>query len=169
MAAADSVAPIVDGTGERWHGALAKTINIPADKAWAIAGDFCDLGKWMNTVDKCETTVGEYNRPGCVRYMVGSSFSRPDGSKSWAKERLLSRDEGNYSFSYEMLDNNFGFQGYICNFKLKDLGDGTTAVDWAFSVSPIAGRTEESVAEYMTGVFTRALGVLEDLVSKSAN
>ncbi|CAM6127914.1 unnamed protein product [Calypogeia fissa] len=164
MAASNSVAPISDITGERWHGALKETINIPADKAWAISGDFCALNKWMKTVDKCETIVGEYNQPGCVRYMVGNSFPRPDGSKSWAKERLLSRDEQNYSFSYEMLDNNFGFKGYICNFTLQDLRDGTTAVDWAFSVSPIEGRTEEKVAEYMTGVFKKCLRILEDLV-----
>lgn len=169
MATTDAVVPNAGETAGKWHGAVSETINVPVDKAWAIAGNFCALNKWMTTVDSCEVVAGEPQKPGCIRYMIGNSFPRADGSKSWAKEQLLTMDEANYHYSYAMLENNFGFEGYTNDFKLKDLGNGTTHVDWAFSVNPIEGRTEEKVAEYMTGVFRKCLGILVDKVNTPAS
>lgn len=162
MATTDPAAP-------KWHGALKETINVPADKAWAIVGTFCGLDKWLKTINKCEKVEGEYQQPGCVRYMVGNTFPRPDADKSWAKEKLVSMDEKNYSFSYAMLESNFGLEGYVNHTKLQDLGNGTTAVDWSFSVNPVEGKTEEAVAAYMTSVFSKSLKILEDLINSPSS
>ncbi|KAG6549163.1 hypothetical protein Mapa_009389 [Marchantia paleacea] len=153
----------------KWRGGIQMVINCSIERAWETSSEFCGLHKWVDTTDTCECIEGEPQVPGCVRVMTGNSFPRADGSKSFAKEKLLTFDNENRSMSYLMMENNFGLSDYIATFKMQDLGGGAVLVDWSFEVNPIPHSTEQKTADYMTGVYKETLKKLEALINSQTS
>ncbi|KAJ7554789.1 hypothetical protein O6H91_05G009200 [Diphasiastrum complanatum] len=142
-------------------------IEAPIERVWAIGSDFCGLTKWIPTMEFCSKIKGKAQTPGCVRYAGGHTFPRTDGQKTWAKERLLSMDNTNLSYSYVMDDGNMGLKGYIGKFKLfEGRNSGTTLVDWSFEMDPSTAGSKDEVIVKQIAFLSTGIKWLEIAASK---
>ncbi|KAJ7300162.1 hypothetical protein O6H91_Y055000 [Diphasiastrum complanatum] len=149
-------------SGPRWHGRVRVEIVATIGKVWAIGSDFCGLTKWIPTMEFCQRIEGKGQTPGCVRYAGGHTFPRTDGQKSWAKERLLSIDNTNLSYSYVMEDGNMGLNGYFAKFQLfEGKNSDTTWVDWSFEMDPSTAGSKDEVIGKQIAFLSAAVKRLE--------
>lgn len=114
--------------------------TVTVDEAWAIAGDFCAVHRWL-PLDTCCKLEGEENKPGCVRFCR----SRLD----WAKERLVAFDPVGHTYAYEITESNMGFGHYLSTIKVTPAGEGGSRVEWSFEADPVEGWTEDGLVSYL--------------------
>lgn len=110
--------------------AVKVELKVPLEEAWKLLGDWQKVEQCLQYYGevKVEILEGENNTPNCVRMI---RCTRPDGSETFAREKLLSVDGKNHSFTYELEENNFGFSILQGSFKLSAAADpGTSVVDW---------------------------------------
>lgn len=108
---------------------VKQELKVPVDEAWKLLGDWSKGECFQHYGQvKVEIVEGLNNTPNCVRAM---SAPKPDGSIMRVREKLLTIDEKNHSFTYKCEENGFGFSFLEGSFKLTDAGDGTSVVDWS--------------------------------------
>ncbi|CAK7353146.1 unnamed protein product [Dovyalis caffra] len=86
-------------------------------------------------------------QPGLVRYCASSTPLASNGSHeehkiSWVKEKLLTIDPIERCISYEITENNIGFNSYVATTNVLPInGDGQNGckIEWSFFVDPIEG------------------------------
>ncbi|GLJ30584.1 hypothetical protein SUGI_0605620 [Cryptomeria japonica] len=140
----------------------------PLERVWEIASDFCGMKKWYPALLVCERVEGTPEQgPGCVRYICSASSSSSSGDGILrAKEKLISMDCINHSYTYSVIDINIeGFQGYQSTFQVTESEEGSCAVKWNFEVEPIPGRSESEFVSKWSSVLTTILNTLQDLAS----
>jgi hypothetical protein len=97
-------------------------IDAPADKVWAVVGNFQDLG-WHPAFSKTEGTGG--NEPGATRKLTTASGGSID-------EKLTKYDAAGRTLSTEMpkVDTSvLPVENYSATFTVKDAG-GKSTVEW---------------------------------------
>ncbi|PON47415.1 Polyketide cyclase/dehydrase [Trema orientale] len=141
----------------KWEGKLSAELKGPtAKQVWPLLEDFCNLHKWLPTIDTCYQvddhqgpTTGP--RPGLIRYCAATTTS-PSGESvvSWAKEKLIEIDPAQRSLSYEILDNNVGFKKWVATFQVVPIGGegGACEIRWSFVGDPAEGWSYESLVSY---------------------
>ncbi|XWS70308.1 hypothetical protein CRYUN_Cryun03dG0036800 [Craigia yunnanensis] len=131
-------------TAPKWEGKVtAELKGSMAEQIWPFLEEFCNLDKLFPTVDTCYRVEGTPGQPGLVRHC--------EGKLGWAKEKLLTIDPVNRSLSYEILENNIGFNNYMATLKVFPMeGDGKPAdckIEWSFIADPVEGlRLEDFVS-----------------------
>ncbi|KAL2940092.1 Lachrymatory-factor synthase [Bienertia sinuspersici] len=106
-----------------------------------------------------------------IRCCESSQF--PGGGIQWAKERLIMIDSSKMSLSYDIVDNNAGFNSYVATIRLfpingdDDDGDGDEKCKfvWSFVADPIQGFTQESLCEFFNGMVKTMGKKMEDACS----
>ncbi|KAF5207861.1 Lachrymatory-factor synthase [Thalictrum thalictroides] len=159
----------------KWEGKVnAKLKGLKADQVWPLLQDFFNLHKWFPTLSTCYGLEGVNGQPGCIRYCAGSSMPSNgsiDGKiLSWSIEKLLSIDPIQFTFTYELLDGNIGFESYVSTMRLltldeKDDKDGCL-IEWSFVVNPVKGwKLENLIEKYQKGLERMAKKIEEGLVN----
>jgi hypothetical protein len=81
-----------------WNEAVEKVIDVPVDKAWAIAGDF--LGFPSQHIDTVENVKGENGLPGCQRKFL---YKNQKGGQNFVVEELTAIDAANHKVAYTLV------------------------------------------------------------------
>ncbi|XP_068638581.1 lachrymatory-factor synthase-like [Aristolochia californica] len=133
----------------KWVGkASAKVPGVLADTVWALLQDFGALYKWIPNLDSSEIIEGELGQLGCVRLNAGPPIPGSEvGSHS--KEKLIAMDPVQRSLSYQVLDNNIGFNYYVGTITVSPDGDDACTIDWSFEAEPMLAWTHEQIVEYV--------------------
>ena len=171
-----------DGGDKKWRGKVEWKVRgeWSAEQVWEMAGDFCGMGRWVPTLDKCERAAGEENTPGCVRYMEAGG-KRADGRPArWVLEQLL--DWAHQRYTYKMLDSGYGLTGYLATLELlvhaneaghghddgHDDGHANVVVQWTFEVDPSTFFvTYQGFLAFFIATFERMMLSLEDALLHS--
>ncbi|KAF8407091.1 hypothetical protein HHK36_006216 [Tetracentron sinense] len=153
----------------KWEGKVcAKLTGHSADQVWPLLEDFFSLHKWIPTLDTCRQVEGVLGQPGCIRYCAGNVLPS-DGSGetmiNWATEKLLAIDPVKRCFSYEIVENNIGFNSYVATMKvLKDEEEEGCKIEWLFVVDPVEGwKLEDLVSFYNSSLQVMAKRMEEAL------
>jgi hypothetical protein len=143
---------------KKWEGKVSAGLPIPttAAQVWPFLEDFCNLHKWLPSVDTCYQVDGISGQPGMIRYCAATitvsstSSGRDEKMIKWAKEKLLTIDPIKRCLSYEILDNNIGLKSYVATMIVLPIdGDGIHGckIEWSFVSDPIEGwRLEDWVS-----------------------
>ncbi|KAL2548424.1 Polyketide cyclase/dehydrase and lipid transport superfamily protein [Forsythia ovata] len=140
---------------KKWEGTVSTTLeNANADQIWPFWKDFYSINKWFPGQTTCEGIHGNNGEPGCIRYCGDLPVPAIDGTaSSWTRERLIAIDDIEKSFSYEILECNFGVKSYVANVKIDPVAAGDNGrgcrIEWRFTVEPVEGwRLEDMVSNY---------------------
>lgn len=126
----------------RWKGkAKTEVKGYKAEQVWPLLEDFFGLDKWFPTLSTCIPIEGISGKPGCVRFCAG--FKTPVDSKgkqtiNWTKQKLLSIDPIQRTFSYSIIDGNVGFYSYVSTVKVVPK-EGGCEIEWLYEVEPVKG------------------------------
>ncbi|XP_074289786.1 lachrymatory-factor synthase-like [Silene latifolia] len=140
----------------KWEGETRVEMqNTTPKEIWPLISDFCSLSKWVPHVKRCYLVEGVPNEVGMIRYCGTTEF--PNEGEQWANEKLLMIDSSNMCFSYEILDNNLGFKGYVATVRLEQIEgeDGGVCgcrIVWSFVADPVDRFTLEDLVGFITSV-----------------
>ncbi|XP_057466636.1 lachrymatory-factor synthase-like [Actinidia eriantha] len=148
---------MAEETQPKWEGkATVKLIGSTPDQVWPLLEDFCSLNKYLPTIDTCHQVEGVYGQPGLIRYCASTitSSSRGTGEKAikWCHEKLLAMDPIERCLTYEVLDNNMGFNSYLSTMKVLPIdGDDEHGcqIEWSFVCDPIGGFRFDDLLTYI--------------------
>ncbi|KAF8400888.1 hypothetical protein HHK36_014191 [Tetracentron sinense] len=131
-----------DEAKAKWEGkACAKLKGPTAEKVWSLLEDFSSIHKWLPGLKTCRLEEGVSGQVGCVRYC--SNWEEPE---KWVKEKLVTMDPIERCFSYEVIDNNMGFNSYVATIKVMEAADGDDhkpagcMIEWSFLADPVEGK-----------------------------
>lgn len=102
----------------------SSVINAPADAVWSLLRDFAAIADWHPAIDTCEIEPGPASPlPGTVRHLTN-----PLGV---FRERLLSLDDAERSYTYEFLESPFPVRRYRSTIRVAPVSDtGAAFVEW---------------------------------------
>ncbi|KAM7258824.1 hypothetical protein ACFE04_006728 [Oxalis oulophora] len=144
---------------QKWEGkAYAEVTGIKTEQVWLYLQDFGGLNKWFPTLTTCLLIQGISGEPGCVRYCSGfktpaDKDKRTTSDINWTKQKLLSINPSEYTFTYSIIDGNVGFNGYVSTVSLlpkKEDDDGcVTVIEWKYEVEPVQGWRLEDLDRFI--------------------
>lgn len=136
----------------KWEGkARADLAGVKAEEVWPFLADFCSLNKWFPTLSTCIKVEGIEGQPGCVRYCAGfkTHIEHADENHvNWTKQKLLTIDPDNMTFSYSIIDGNVGFHSYVSKVRVLQQVDGC-CIEWDYEVEPVEGWKPEDLDEFI--------------------
>lgn len=153
---------------QKWEGKASVELKGPkAEQVWPLLEDFFSLNKWFPTLTTCLPLEGVSGQPGCVRYCAG--FKTPardinDETLNWTKQKLLSIDPNEMTFSYSIIESNVGFNSYISTIKVLPR-EGGCNVEWQYEVEPVEGWTSEMVYSFISSGLQVMAKRMEDALS----
>jgi uncharacterized protein YndB with AHSA1/START domain len=124
-------------------------LKAPVEAVWALVRDFNGLPKWAPAVAKSKIEGGlDSDVVGCVR-----SFHTHDGAH--VRERLLTLDDANYTFTYNFEKPAFPVENYVATLRLYPVTDtDQTFAEWeaTFDEAPgDKGKYEQIVSRDVFG------------------
>lgn len=132
-------------------------INAPADKVWAIVGNYGDMG-WHPAIGKTEVTSGKAHEVGATRIL-----SLKDGGGN-INEVLTSFDADSKIMKYEITDSVLPVREYGASIKVESAGEGRSLVTWRTMfkrkdpASPgAAGQDDATAKEVVSGILKSGL------------
>jgi mxaD protein len=141
-------------------------INAPADKVWALIGNYGDLGAWHPAFAKTEITGGKNNEVGATRVLTIK-----DGGT--VNETLTAYDAAGMTMKYEITESVLPLREYSATLKVDAAGDGKCAVTWRSmfkrkdpSNPPKEGQDDKTARDLITNVFKSGLENLKKLMEK---
>ncbi|KAH7572248.1 hypothetical protein ACOSP7_015308 [Xanthoceras sorbifolium] len=142
-----------DKEQQKWKGkACEELVGPKAEQVWPFLADFTGLNKWFPTLTTCLAVEGISGQPGCVRYCAGfkTPVDKDDDQETvnWTKQKLLSIDPVEKTFSYSIVDGNVGFNSYISTVKVLPKEDGCN-IEWRYEVEPVEGWTPENLDSFI--------------------
>ena len=139
-------------------------LNAPADKVWALVGNFGDLAAWHPALSKSETSSGTNNKPGAVR-----DLTLKGGGK--IAEKLHAYSAKNMSYKYGIIEGPVPFSHYVSIISVKSAGAGKSIVIWKGTFkrqdtgdTPAAGQDDETAVKAVTGAYKGTLENLKKIV-----
>lgn len=97
-------------------------INAPADKVWATAGNYGDLG-WHPAIAKTALTSGKAEEVGATRVLTTQ-----DGGA--INEVLTAYDASGMVMKYEITESVLPVREYGATLKVESAGEGKSVVTW---------------------------------------
>ncbi|XP_057813903.2 lachrymatory-factor synthase-like [Cryptomeria japonica] len=125
---------------------------------WKLSADFVNVQKYGAHLIACEHVEGEINAVGCVRLCRGPEL--------WAKEKLVAIDPLNYSYTYQVIDCNFGIEGYTSTFNVENAGDGDgegNVIEWRFDVGACKSCTKEEFVGFISSKLEQMIQGLDEM------
>ena len=136
------------------------TINAPAAKVWAKAGNYGDLGAFHPAVAKTEITSGTNNTKGAVRLLTL-------GDGGTVNETLTNYDAAGMSYSYIITESVLPVSHYSATIDVNSVSANVTEVVWNAnfarkdpSATPAKGQDDAAGTDTIHAVFK---GGLENL------
>lgn len=131
---------------------VKKTIKAPADKVWATIRSFDDVDTFIPAIATCSV---EGNGVGAKRICT-----MQDGGK--ILERLERVDEEAKTLQYSISEAPLPVSDYLGTVKVRDLGNGTTEVEW-LSTMEVKGMPEAELKAMLEGIYASGIEGLEKL------
>jgi uncharacterized protein YndB with AHSA1/START domain len=100
-------------------------LKAPVETVWSLVRDFNGLPKWAPAIARSKIEDGrDSDVVGCVR-----SFYTKDGEH--IRERLLTLDDANYTFTYNFEKPAFPVRNYVATLRLYPVTHGNqTFAEW---------------------------------------
>lgn len=129
------------------------TIDHPAEKVWALIGEYGHLDKWHPAVVKLELSGDGGN--GIYRLLT-----LPDGAT--LKEKLHSYSLDDMSYSYSIVEGPLPVKNYVSKISVRP-GDnpGQSVIEWSSSFDP-AGVEEAEAQKIVGGIYTAGFDGIND-------
>jgi len=131
-------------------------INAPADKVWALVGDFGKMEAWHPGIAKTEITGGNKDEAGATR-----TLTFKDGGS--VKETLTTRDNGSMTMKYDITEGTLPLREYSATITVTSNG-GKTTVLWKSMFKrqdpanpPAAGKDDQTAKDTILGIFKSGL------------
>lgn len=116
-------------------------LDVSAEKVWELIGGFNALADWHPAVEKSELSDG-----GNIR-----TLSIAGGGE--VIERLEKLKDGEYEYSYSIVDSPFPVSEYTSTIKIREADDGKgCVVEWGSQFVPMGASALEA-EEVMRGVY----------------
>lgn len=139
------------------------TINAPASKVWAKAGNYGDLGAFHPAVAKTEIMSGTNNTKGAVRLLTL-------GDGGTVNETLSNYDAAGMSYAYVINESVLPVSNYSAKIMVKPVSANVSEVVWNanfkrkdLSASPAKGQDDEAATATIHAVFKGGLDNLKKL------
>lgn len=126
---------------------ISDVINAPIEKVWKVMRDFNDMPSYHPAILKSIIeSEDRSDRVGCVRRLtLGDGFVR---------ERLLCIDDGNYAFTYEIIEGTLPVRGYVAGVKLHRVTEGNrTFAEWWADFEVVGADRDTVVKQIGNNVF----------------
>ncbi|KAJ9183516.1 hypothetical protein P3X46_007359 [Hevea brasiliensis] len=170
---------MAEKTGPKWEGKTSVELKgATADQVWPFFEDFCNIHQWFPILETCYQVEGEPGKPGLVRYCASKPKPSSDGSGgniiNWAKEKLIMINPVERCLSYEVIENNMGFNPYTATFKVLPVnGDGAgdqkgCKIEWSFVCDPMEGWKLEDINSSRNSILQFVANKMEQALSVSA-
>lgn len=103
---------------------VSHVIDAPIERVWEIMRDFNDMPSYHPGIKGSLVEGGDSSdKVGCVRRLTLA-----DG---FVRERLLCLDDGNFVFTYEIIEGTLPVRGYVAGVRLHRITDGNrTFAEW---------------------------------------
>jgi len=128
-------------------------VNVPAEKAWALVGDYNSLAKWHPAVKTSELT-GSGQGHGDIRLLTLT-----DGAAIY--DELTEYQAIGKSYTYRLIKSPLPVYGYLGSMRVKDNGNNTSTVIWESRFYADGVQDKEAVA-LITGVYESGLKALKE-------
>lgn len=139
------------------------TINAPANKVWAKAGNYADLGAFHPAIAKTEILSGTNNTKGAVRLLTL-------GDGGTVNETLTNYDAAGMSYAYVINESVLPVSHYSAKIMVKPVSADVSEVIWTanfkrkdLSASPAKGQDDEAATGTIHAVFKGGLDNLKKI------
>jgi len=140
---------------------ISDVIDAPIENVWGIMRDFNDMPSYHPVIHKSIIEGdGPSDRVGCVRRLtLGEGFVR---------ERLLCMDDGNYAFTYEIIESTLPVRGYVAGVRLHRVTHGNrTFAEWWADFEVVGADRDALVEQIGSNVFAAGFQAIAAKVGKS--
>lgn len=133
------------------------SFDAPADKVWAVVGDFGGVGKWAgDMVKSCE----------CEGEGIGAVRTLALAQGNPLRERLVQFDAADRSFSYAIVGaSDLPVDYYVGSVKIRADGANRSTIDWVGTFDA-KGAPEAVAQEIVKGIYTGAIAAIKSVVAK---
>jgi Polyketide cyclase / dehydrase and lipid transport len=134
-------------------------LPVTAERVWEYLRDFGNIAEWHPGVASGEMEEGTGDRVGGVRRLTG-----PGGELF--RERLVAMDDGERSYTYDMLEGPFPVRFYRSTLRVTPVTDsGHAFVEW-YAWYDADEKDEAGLTKtFARGVFTAGLAALRERFS----
>jgi hypothetical protein len=134
-------------------------LPVPAERLWEYLRDFGNIAEWHPGVTAGELENGPADRVGCVRRLGG-----PGGEVF--RERLVALDDGERSYTYDMIESPFPARRYRSTLRVTPVTDsGQAFAEW-WARFDCDDKDEAWLTKtFGRGVFATGLAALRDRFS----
>lgn len=135
---------------------LSEPIAAPADRVWAVIGDFGGLTGWLPAISACTVAgagVGAVRTLGFV------------GSDVYARERLDAHDDAARSYTYSVVETDLPIAGYRSTIQVAHDGDGRCVLHWASSFDVTGGTDAAAIAGMIEQTYRDGAARIKALVA----
>ncbi|KAM5574614.1 lachrymatory-factor synthase-like [Rosa sericea] len=87
-----------------------------------------------------------FGQPGLVRYCERGT---DETTILWAKKKLLTIDPINQCMTYEIVDNNMGFESYVATMQVVPINNHGCKIEWSFVCDQIEGTSLEDLQSFV--------------------
>ena len=141
-------------------------IKAPADKVWALAGDFGGIQRWSPGTESSRLVLRKRNETGAIRLLR----RRSNGTQ--VTEKLLDYDPLNRRMAYTYVDGAVGASDYYSVLTVKDAGDGTSIVEWRgtfkrlayWTDNPPPGQDDKTSLDFLNNAYKAGLANLKKVL-----
>ena len=126
---------------------ISDVIDAPIEKVWGIMRDYNGMPSYHPGIKQSIVEDEQSSdQVGCVRRLT-----LPDG---FVRERLLCLDDGNYVFTYEIIEGSLPVRGYVAGVRLHRVTEGNrTFGEWWADFEVVGADRETIVAQIGNNVF----------------
>jgi hypothetical protein len=131
---------------------------VPASAAevWRVVRDFDGLPGWHPAIAASELTSGTAAEVGALRRLTLA-----DGGV--VVERLVTLDDGDRSYTYEILESPFAVRRYVSTVRVAPVTDsGHAFVEWWSEYDADAGDEDELSSVFADGVYAAGIAGLRE-------
>lgn len=133
-------------------------LNVSADKAWAVIGDFGGLTKFMGGGNMKLELKGTATDAGSTRTLtMGNGFS--------ITEALVDYDAGKRSYSYIAINGGGSVKNYLSTLHVEPTGKDTCKVVWSATFDPREGSDDASAIQGMSNIYKGAIAGIQKYFS----
>jgi Polyketide cyclase / dehydrase and lipid transport len=134
-------------------------LPVSADLAWNYLRDFPSIAEWHPEIAGGELEHGAGDQVGAVRRLVG-----PGGEVF--RERLVALDDGERSYSYDLLESPFPIRFYRSTLRVTPVTDtGLAFVEWYAWYDADAADEASLTRTFERGIYATGLAALHERFS----
>lgn len=142
------------------------TIDAPADKVWAMAGDFGGIERWSPGTESSRLVLRSRNETGAIRQLL----RRSDGTR--VTEKLLDYDPYNRRMAYTYVDGEVRATDYYSELVVKEAGPERSVVEWRgrfrrlayWTDEPPPGKDDKAALDFLNGAYRSGLESLKKVL-----